>query len=893
MPMINLFRQVVVVSVPVTFDGVGARQCMVYMLFLFALKPAPDMKLWMAADSSESDVEVVGSGVKIPRLAVEDERSGVKRPRQLVWQTSRASSDADDDVWTRRATAHTSSDVPRLGRMPSQRFRIAADDSEDEIHSGNVRVSTALGSATAAAFQRNEVKLNVQVMQLNAGYGGMNIRPRLSKSERLGMCPARLDQTLQRRCRCGKCFDKLRPSLSDIRVVLTFWHGHLTASERVFLLSTLYAPSGPDSRLVVTRWELCGHEVCRHAFLNILRMTDRTMVKLTHGVPSVRGSAVRDSPKTKLINQFFLELYMSAAEPMPHEHYMVHGSVDGNIECDDNPWAARGDSLADQPCDSDGVDDLTEAWHPDRSVPDVIGAFLGADVGLPRRYLPHSCLSHLYWVFRAGFENSVETSEAVSGSSDCSESSASPVARSRSSACPTYMSFNRVWRATWSHYMKFRKASQHAECRTCFEARQRIHDSKSTMQERLIYARQWKNHLRDQYHDRAIYWYCRYASRHKLGVLTIIIDSMDKAKFAWPQYPWHRVDKTLECIHRPRLVFTAAIAHGYGTFFYIADDNLTHGASAFCDVLERVIEVVWVMCRGSGVQFPAHLVVQSDNTVAQAKKSLVNVFLAYLVSKYKFQTTSLFYLIVGHTHEDIDQLFGIVLSLVLRKIKFQEKHELMHALIRLMKIKIEAKGEKLYVEVLAHIRAFDSWLMPFGVELYNAFGTRQGIESPHSFTYKLRRDLTHSEQRMIPARARGYDGEEGDVFACVKTYMHDTGLQQPPLMVLPASRVRDAQLGLAPAAYQADPELTPQRQGELRDLARMLRTDVYKLDRAADALEELARGVPMTNLPSTPWLDEDVGNPFAPIVASNNELFPHLPDTSWHLLVRFKRMQYE
>ena len=135
--------------------------------------------------------------------------------------------------------------------MPSQRFRIAADDSEDEIHSGNVWVSTALGSATAGAFQRNEVKLNVQVVQLNAGYGGMSIRPRLSESERLGMCPARLDQTLQRRCRCGKCFDKLRPSLSDIRVVHSFWARTLDSLRACVLVVHLV-------RAVWSRFAPCG-----------------------------------------------------------------------------------------------------------------------------------------------------------------------------------------------------------------------------------------------------------------------------------------------------------------------------------------------------------------------------------------------------------------------------------------------------------------------------------------------------------------------------------------------------------------------------------------------------------------------------------------------------------
>ena len=534
-----------------------------------------------------------------------------------------------------------------------------------------------------------------------------------------------------------------------------------------------------------------------------------------------------------------------------------------------------------------GDDDsgLVEAWNPDRSVPAVIAAFLGKDVGLPRRWLPHARLSHLYWMFRAGFD--VPVSEEA-------ESKCSGVLRvpGVADACPSWGTFHSVWQSTWKKYLMCRTTSQHAECKTCFEARQLIQARGSSLVDRWHYARQWQDHLRDQYHDRAIYWFCRYASRHRMDVLTIIIDSMDKAKFAWPQYPWHRVDKQLEHLRRPRLIFTAAIAHGYGTFFYIADEHLSHGASAFCDVLDRVIEAVWVMSRRSGVPLPAHLVVQSDNTTAQAKNSVVNIFLSYLVARYKFQTTSLFYLVVGHTHEDIDQLFGLVLQLVLRKVNFETPVQLMHALVRLLREKIEGKGECLFVEDLTHIRDFALWLRPLRIELYGAFGTRHGIEAPHAFTYKVRRDLTKAERNMIPNSARGFHGDEADVFACVKTYMHSTALQQPPLMVLPLDRLRAAHdVGPVPEFLVPGAE-SPERAKELRELAVLLRGAVYNMPLAADALALLADGPPgPPQLPPTPWLAEECDNRFSRLIASQNELFPHLPDTSWHLLVRFKQQR--
>ena len=111
--------------------------------------------------------------------------------------------------------------------------------------------------------------------------------------------------------------------------------------------------------------------------------------------------------QTLKVNQFFLELYVSAAEPMPHEDYVVGTGVDDSIA--DGAWP-----LSDAETSEEEVPD----WDPDRSAPSVVQEFLGPTVGLRRRYLQHTCLSHLYWLFLAGFERpgvSVSVSDSESG----------------------------------------------------------------------------------------------------------------------------------------------------------------------------------------------------------------------------------------------------------------------------------------------------------------------------------------------------------------------------------------------------------------------------------------------------------------------------------------------
>lgn len=86
-------------------------------------------------------------------------------------------------------------------------------------------------------------------------------------------------------------------------------------------------------------------------------------------------------------------------------------------------------------------------------------------------------------------------------------------------------------------------------------------------------ATEWRHHLRGQYHDRLVYWHLRWFSRlRSYNVVTVIIDSMDKAKLAWPQYAF-RKPKCLDRWARPRLVVTGAIAHGYCTNLYLTDDE--------------------------------------------------------------------------------------------------------------------------------------------------------------------------------------------------------------------------------------------------------------------------------------------------------------------------------
>jgi hypothetical protein len=118
---------------------------------------------------------------------------------------------------------------------------------------------------------------------------------------------------------------------------------------------------------------------------------------------------------------------------------------------------------------------------------------------------------------------------------------------------------------------------------------------------------------------------------------------------------------------------------------------------------------VWEISKRTGRPFPRHLVIQSDNTVSQAKNETVMLWLAWLVAEALFETANLFFLRVGHTHEDIDHLFGIVCTLVHQSL-FETPEELMDFLAVSLAERFQKKGEELTCSMVSDIRN-PTWLV--------------------------------------------------------------------------------------------------------------------------------------------------------------------------------------
>lgn len=198
---------------------------------------------------------------------------------------------------------------------------------------------------------------------------------------------------------------------------------------------------------------------------------------------------------------------------------------------------------------------------------------------------------------------------------------------------------------------------------------------------------------------------------------------------------------------------------------------------------------------------------------------------------------------------------------------------------------IGRKGEELICEEAQSVRDFWQWLSPIGVTPYNAFRTRQNVETPHAFSFKLFQDLMPEEAATVPhVPARPHHAH--DVF-CLNAFMRDTRLQQPPVLILP----HDRSLWAAAAPEHAVPRhvYSEDRRRQLLQLAEQLAAPGLRMERAVSYVRSLLLAEEPRAAPPLEWLQNAAPAPAALPAAPIGDLFPHLPIQLWRLKCAFHR----
>lgn len=526
-----------------------------------------------------------------------------------------------------------------------------------------------------------EVHLSRSHLQLAAG---SKTKQKWTQYEKAGSSPAAIQQRWAKPCPRAGC---LQPAckrqgldLQELTALCRdFWA--LTSEQRTHLMQVTYGEGDarrPEHRAV---YYIGQSRVCFENFCAKLGTSPMTMRRHIAGCPDLRQSrspATQDKKAQAKCDHFFQELHQSVAEAMPEDE-----------ACGGDPW-----------------EEITYDWS---CSPPLTVSCLARVAGLPVRYIQHCKLSDLYWQMQA------EWGVLSKQGADLGK-------------VPSYDTFIRRYKSHWKQVLRMRKTSQHSQCKVCFDLQLILHSPAVPLSAKMNAAARLRQHQEEQYTDRCLYWSLRFASKSYANVLVIIIDDMDHSKFAWPRWGFTKVTHELDNVIRPTVTFTGALAHGWCTSLYMASQQVAGGADYFLEVLCQTIQSCYELHLQSlqshspavaDRPWPEHLVVVADNTVKSAKNQTVLKFLAHLVCRGLFRSTVLFSLMVGHTHEDIDQLFALVTSMLRRKGRWQTPAEVLAYITTELEVKKGAQAQScspaVFSRQLSGIRNFTGWMEPMGV----------------------------------------------------------------------------------------------------------------------------------------------------------------------------------
>ena len=93
---------------------------------------------------------------------------------------------------------------------------------------------------------------------------------------------------------------------------------------------------------------------------------------------------------------------------------------------------------------------------------------------------------------------------------------------------------------------------------------------------------------------------------------------------------------------------------------HVLDDPTRHDSSAVTEIISLGLERVASICQRRGVSMPTKAIMFGDNTVRELKNQFCMDYMAHMVAKRKMRLFASYFLRKSHTHDKIDQLWGVV-----------------------------------------------------------------------------------------------------------------------------------------------------------------------------------------------------------------------------------------
>lgn len=168
----------------------------------------------------------------------------------------------------------------------------------------------------------------------------------------------------------------------------------------------------------------------------------------------------------------------------------------------------------------------------------------------------------------------------------------------------------------------------------------------------------WQEHYNQQYEERCLYYGRRQLSLARPSqYLSIIVDACSSNLTALPAF-WRKSKGLPEKFEAFGSTLYGVLVHGAEGFFgYLVDGACKGGASVTVETINRTLHKV---SAARGNSLPPTLFIQVDGCVGDNKNRTLFGYAAWLVAQGHFREVNVCFLMVGHTHEDIDACFGVI-----------------------------------------------------------------------------------------------------------------------------------------------------------------------------------------------------------------------------------------
>ncbi|XP_078610377.1 uncharacterized protein LOC144881295 [Branchiostoma floridae x Branchiostoma japonicum] len=213
--------------------------------------------------------------------------------------------------------------------------------------------------------------------------------------------------------------------------------------------------------------------------------------------------------------------------------------------------------------------------------------------------------------------------------------------------------FKAMWRKEFPN-LKIPPRNRFTKCDECEELKKQLKEAKieddfNALRERRQSHLQLANSARQKY-----YKHIKKAKQYPDNYLSLIIDSMDQNKTALPHFS--TPTKNQSSLEQMKVHLTGVLAHGQRkSYVYAWTSKYRMDVNITTNVL---IDVLTDISKARGGRLPSTLYLQLDNSAKENKNKFMIAFCTWLVKLQVFQKVKLGYLMAGHTHEDVDQMFS-------------------------------------------------------------------------------------------------------------------------------------------------------------------------------------------------------------------------------------------